>query len=64
MGFRGYLQIRVVERMNTPVGILTVTIYFVLKHFIDHQLMLLWVLIGVLWFILISILFHTQNLFI
>jgi len=62
--FRGYLQTLVVERYNTTVGILTVTIYFVLIHFIDRQLTLLWVIAGTLLFILISLLFHhTKSLY-
>jgi membrane protease YdiL (CAAX protease family) len=62
--FRGYLQTRVVERHNAIVGILTVTTYFVLIHFIDRQLTLLWVFAGILLFILISLLFHhTKSLF-
>ena len=62
--FRGYLQTRVVERINTTVGILTVTIYFVLIHFIDRQLTLSWILAGTLLFILISLLFyHTKSLY-
>ncbi|MFX0212145.1 MAG: CPBP family intramembrane glutamic endopeptidase [Candidatus Hodarchaeota archaeon] len=62
--FRGYLQTRVVERINATVGILTVTIYFVLIHFIDRQLTLPWILAGTLLFILISLLFyHTKSLY-
>ena len=62
--FRGYLQTRVVERHNVTVGILTVTIYFILVHFIDRQLTFHWVLAGTLLFILISLLFHqTKSLY-
>ena len=62
--FRGYLQTRVVKRINATVGILTVTVYFVLIHFIDRQLTLPWVLAGTLLFILISLLFHhTKSLY-
>ncbi|MHA2337463.1 MAG: CPBP family intramembrane glutamic endopeptidase [Candidatus Hodarchaeales archaeon] len=62
--FRGYLQTRVVERYNATVGILVVTIYFVLVHFIDRQLTLLWVVAMILLFIIISMLFHhTKSLF-
>jgi membrane protease YdiL (CAAX protease family) len=62
--FRGYLQTRVVERHNATVGILTVTIYFILIHFIDRQLTLPWVIAGTLLFILISLLFHhTKSLY-
>jgi membrane protease YdiL (CAAX protease family) len=61
--FRGYLQTRAIERINAPVGILTVTIYFVLIHFIDRQLTLPWVFAGTLLFILISLLYyHTKSL--
>lgn len=62
--FRGYLQTRVVERYNATVGILTVSIYFILIHFIDRQLTLSWVLAGTLLFILVSLLFHhTKSLY-
>lgn len=62
--FRGYLQTRVVERHNVTVGILTVTIYFILVHFIDRQLTFHWVFAGTLLFILISLLFHhTKSLY-
>lgn len=62
--FRGYLQTRVVERYNTTVGILIVTIYFVLVHFIDRQLTLSWVIAMTLLFIIISLLFHhTKSLY-
>ncbi|MCK4847705.1 MAG: CPBP family intramembrane metalloprotease [Candidatus Heimdallarchaeota archaeon] len=56
--FRGYLQTRVVEKFNPTVGILTVTIYFVLIHFIDQTLTLRWVILGTLLFIIISMMFH------
>ncbi|MHA1969542.1 MAG: CPBP family intramembrane glutamic endopeptidase [Candidatus Hodarchaeales archaeon] len=62
--FRGYLQTRVVERYNATVGILLVTIYFVLVHFIDRQLTLFWVIGMTLLFIIISMLFHhTKSLY-
>ncbi len=62
--FRGYLQTRTVERHNVTVGIVTVTIYFVLVHFIDRQLTFQWVLAGTLLIILISLLFHhTKSLY-
>ena len=62
--FRGYLQTRVVGRFNATVGILTVTIYFVLIHFIDRQLTIPWILAGTLLFILISLMFyHTKSLY-
>jgi len=62
--FRGYLQTCAIERINATVGILTVTIYFVLIHFIDRQLTLLWIFAGTLLFILISLLYyHTKSLY-
>jgi len=62
--FRGYLQTRVIDRINATVGILTVTIYFVLIHFIDRQLTLPWILTGTLLFILISLMFYqTKSLY-
>lgn len=56
--FRGYLQTRVVEKFSPVVGILTVTIYFVLIHVIEEPLNLRWVLLGTILFILISLIFH------
>ena len=56
--FRGYLQPRVVEKFNPTAGILIVTVYFVLIHFIEEPLNLRWVLLGTLLFILISLIFH------
>lgn len=62
--FRGYLQTRVVERHNVTVGIVTVSIFFILVHFIDRQLTFQWVLAGTLLSILISLLFHhTKSLY-
>ncbi len=56
--FRGYLQTRVVEKINPTVAILTVTLYFVLIHFIDRTLTFRWVILGTLLFIIISLMFH------
>jgi membrane protease YdiL (CAAX protease family) len=62
--FRGYLQTRTIEKTNVTAGILIVTIYFILVHFVDRQLTLPWVVVGTLLFILISLLFyHTKSLY-
>jgi membrane protease YdiL (CAAX protease family) len=62
--FRGYLQTRTIERTNATTGILIVTIYFVLIHFIDRQLTLPLVLTGTLLFLLISSMFyHSKSLY-
>ena len=56
--FRGYLQTRVVEKINPIVGILTVIVYFVFIHFIDRTLTLRFVILTTLLFIIISLMFH------
>jgi membrane protease YdiL (CAAX protease family) len=62
--FRGYLQSRVVEKYNAIWGIIIVTIYFVLIHFIDRQLQIGWVVGAIILTIMISSLFHeTKSLY-
>ena len=62
--FRGYLQTRTVEKINAIAGILIVTVYFILIHFIERQLTLPWVLAGTLLFLLISLMYyHSKSLY-